>query len=178
MWNPIKFCLCLLVIQISFLTSCDNKSFAKKRIEEINDARVKATKLADEAERKKKTANQRRESRRQPEHDRLIEEAADLYEMASTTLNEAADQAQEIASMKNPEWYDRYFSLQSKLFRNLAQLAAVANNELRIRERQTPSEAQVQLWSDTIDRINEENEDLRRQIFAIERWQGLVLIKR
>jgi hypothetical protein len=45
------------------------------------------------------------------EHDRLVEEAANLYGQASETLAQASEKADQMAKQKNPGWYGEYFSL-------------------------------------------------------------------
>jgi len=148
-----------------------------KLIEEINAAKVKARNLGDDAERKRTKAKEKGESGDRDGHDRLIEEAAKLFGQASDTLYKAAENAVELAKLKSPPWWETYFSLQSKLIRNLAQLGAAAHDELLIRKNGAPTEPQVQLWKETIKRITKENEEFRRQITAIESRQGIVLIK-
>ncbi len=82
-----------------------------------------------------------------------------------------------MAKLKKPTWYEEYFQLQSKLISNLAQLGVGAHDELVARDSGEPNEAQVQSWRESINRINKENEELRRRITAIESRQGIVLIK-
>ena len=166
--------LSLAVIWSCFITSCGQTSASNKRIDEINESILKARNLAEEAERKRTEA---RDQSGRPEHDRLIEEAAKLYMQASDTLIEAVKNADEMAKVKNPAWYEEYFSLQSKLITNLAQLAAGAHDELLVRKSGEPTESQIQSWKKNINRIRKENEDFRKEISAIESRQGTVLIK-
>lgn len=157
-----------------FSTSCGQARQTNKLIDEINGAKVKARNLAEEAERKRTKA---RESGDRNEHDKLIDEAAKLYAQASDALNGAAQNAKEMAKVKNPEWYEEYFTLQSKLIDNLAQLATGAHDELLARKNSTPTDSQLQSWKEHINRIRKENENLHRRISAIEKRQGIVLIK-
>ena len=157
-----------------FSTSCGPARQSNKFIDEINGAKVKARNLAEEAERKRTKA---RDSGDRTEHDKLIDEAAELYAQASDALNEAAKNSKDMAKVKNPEWYDEYFTLQSKLIDNLAQLATGAHDELLARKNSAPTDSQLQSWKEHINRIRKENEDLRAQISAIEAQQGIVLIK-
>jgi hypothetical protein len=93
-------------------------------------------------------------------------------------LLEAAKNADELAKVKSPAWYEEYFSLQSKLISNLAQLAMGADDELLVRKSRAPTESQVQSWKENINRIRKENEECRKQSSAIESRQGSVLIKK
>jgi hypothetical protein len=156
------------------ITSCAQTSASNKVIDEINDAKVKARNLGEEAERKRAQARDQTDRR---ERARLIEEAAKLHGQASDRLVEAAKIAEEMAKVKSPAWYEEYFSLQSKLISNLAQLATGAHDELLVRKSGEPTEAQVQLWNENIKRIRKENEEFRKRITAIESRQGIVLIK-
>ena len=166
--------LCLATIGMCLINSCGQTTENHKLINEINGAKIKARNLGEEAERKRTKA---RDSDDQDERHRLIEEAAKLYGQASDTLFEAAKNASEMAKVKKPTWYEEYFQLQSKLISNLAQLAAGAHEELLARDRGEPSESQEQSWRESINRIKKENDELRRQITAIESRQGTVLIK-
>jgi hypothetical protein len=157
-----------------FITSCVQTSASKDLIDEINEAKVKARNLSEEAEHKRAEA---RDQSDRPERDKLIEEAAKLYGQVSDTLIKAAKNADEMAKVKSPAWYEEYFSLQSKLIGNLAQLAAGAHDELLVRKSGEPTEPQVQSWKVNINRIRKENEEFRTQISAIESRQGTVLIK-
>src|SRR5262245_4709330 len=166
--------LSLVVIWMCFVTSCAQTPASNKLIGEINDAKVKARNLGEEAERKRGEA---RDQTDRPERERLIEEAAKLYGQVSDRLVEAAKNADEMAKVKSPTWYEEYFSLQSKLISNLAELANGAHDELLVRKSGEPTESQVQTWKANINRIRKENEGFRKQISAIESRQGTVLIK-
>ena len=174
MVHSLRTLLALAVIWISVITSCGQTSASNKLIDEINDAKVKARKLGEEAEHKRAEA---RDQRDRSERDRLIEEAAKLYGQVSDTLMEAAKDADEMAKVKSTTWYEEYFSLQSKLISNLAQLAVGTHNELLVRKSGEPTESQVQSWKEDINRIRKENDEFRKRISAIESRQGTVLIK-
>ena len=148
-----------------------------KRIDEVNAAIAKAEKLRGEAEQKRTEARQKSESGDEAGYDRLIEEAANLYGQVADTLNAAATKTDEMAKLKQPEWYEEYFGLQSKLNRNLAQMATGAHDELLIKKNGPPSESQVQSWRENISRINKENDELSQRIKTIEKREGLVLRK-
>jgi hypothetical protein len=177
MTGSIRVCLSLAVIGMCFVTSCGQALEGEKLIEQINASKVKARNLGDEAERKRTKAKEKSESGDREAHDRLIEDAAKLFGQASDALKEAAENATELAKLKSPLWYEGYFSLQSKLIRNLAELGAGAHDELVIRKTGPPTEHQVQLWKENINRIAKENDEFRQQIAAIESRQGIVLIK-
>jgi hypothetical protein len=162
----------LILLATCFVTACGQAApKGKKLIDDINAAKVKARSLSSEAERKRKEAGEN-----QAEHDRLIEEAANVYGQASDTLAEAASKAKELAKVKSPSWYEEYFNLQSQLLNNLAQLAAGAKEELLIRKNGPPSEAQLQTWKESLKRIREEDDEFRKQIASIEKRQRVVLI--
>ena len=166
-----------LLLAFCFVTSCGQTPVGKKLIDEINTAKVKARHLSDDGERKQDEAREKGEKGDKAQHDKLIKEAAKIYEQASDTLQKAAAKAKELAKLQSPPWYEEYFGLQARLLDNLANLAAGAHDELLARNSGTPSEAQVQLWKDQLKRIVEENEELRKQIASIELRQGVVLIK-
>ena len=174
MVRSISSFLSLAVIWMCFITSCGQISASNKLIDEINDAKVNARNLGEEAERKRAEARDQTDRR---ERERFIEEAAKLYGQVSDRLVEAAKNTDEMAKVKSPAWYEEYFSLQSKLITNLAQLAAGAHDELLVRKSGEPTESQVQSWKENINRIRKENEGFRKQISAIESRQGTVLIK-
>ena len=92
-------------------------------------------------------------------------------------LAEAATKAKDLAKLKSPAWYEEHFNLQAKLFNNLAQLAAGAQQELLIRKNGAPSESQLQTWTDNLKRLQKEDDEFRKQIASIESRQGVVLIK-
>jgi chromosome segregation ATPase len=162
----------LILLAICFVTACHQAApESKKFIDEINAAKVKARNLGVEADRKRREAGDN-----QAEHDRLIEEAAKLYGQASDTLAQAASKAKELAKVKSPSWYEEYFTLQSKLLNNLAQLAAGAKEESLIRKNGAPSESQLQTWKDQLKRFRQEDDEFRKQIASIEKRQGVVLI--
>ena len=174
MVRSISSFLSIAVIWMCFITSCGQTPASNRLSDEINDAKVKARHLVEEAERQRAAARDQTDRR---ERERLLEEAAKLSGLASDRLVEAAKNADEMAKVKSPAWYEEYFSLQSKLITNLAQLATGAHHELLVRKRGDPTESQVQSWKENIDRIRKENEGLRKQISAIESRQGTVLIK-
>jgi len=176
MVRSIQSLLCLTVIGACFVISCGQTPQAKL-INEVNAAWIKARELGDEAERRRAQAREKSASGDHAEHDKLIQEAADLYQQAADSLNGASDKTHELAKQKQPKWYEEYFSLQSKLMRNLAQLAVGAHDELLARMRGAPSESQVQFWNENITRIRKENDELWTQIKTIEKREGLVLIK-
>ena len=76
----------LLFVVICFLTSCVQTLQGKNLISEINAAKVQARQRVDEAERKRKIAKDKNEHGDRAEHDRLIEEAAELYGEAAILL--------------------------------------------------------------------------------------------
>ena len=162
------------VMAMCFATSCGETPPVDKRIDAINAAIVNARKLGEEAERKRSQASK---SSDPYERESLIEEAAKLYGQTLDALNEAVKNANEMTRVKRPEWYKEYFSLQSKLIDNLAQLASGAEAELLVRKSRIPSDSEVQSWREHINRIRKDNEEYQRQISAIEARQGVKLIK-
>jgi hypothetical protein len=174
--GPVRIYLCIALIGICSASSCGQTPQAKL-IDEVNATKRKARNLGDEAEQKRAAAGQKRNSGDEAEYDKLIKEAANLYGQAGEKLNEAAVKADEIAKVKQPEWYKEYFGLHAKLTRNLARLAAGAHDELLIRLSGPPTESQLQSWKETLSRINKENEEFRTRIKTIEKREGSVLIK-
>ncbi len=168
--------MCLALIGICFGTSCAQTPQGKL-IDEVNATKKKARNLTDEAERKRKEAGQKRASGDNAEYDRLIKETANIYGQIADSLNEAASKTDEIAKVKQPEWYGEYFTSHAKLMRNLAQLATGAHDELLLRLSGPPSESQVKSWKENMARIDKENDELWSKIKAIEKREGLVLIK-
>jgi hypothetical protein len=162
---------------ICFVTSCAQTPDSKKLIDEINASKAKAWRLVDEAESKRKEAREKNRSGEVESRDALIEEAAKLYRQASNAFQDAAKQAKELSKVQSLPWYEQYFSLHSKLLSNRAYVASDAHEELLVRKSGSPSESQVQSWTDDLKRIEEEDEELLKQIVAIEKRQGVVLIK-
>lgn len=163
------------VIGFCFLTSCGQASETNKLIAEINAVKAKARTIANEAESKRAKAEEKTEAGDRSGVNSLIEEAAKLYGQISELLHQAADKADQIVNLKNPEWYREYFRLHSKLIRSLAQMASSAHEELLLKSGE-PSESQLKSWKENISRVGKENQELRRQIAAIEARHGVVLI--
>jgi hypothetical protein len=169
--------LCFAVVALCFSTSCGHTQQSDKLIDQINAAKVKARSLSEEAQLKLTKAKEKNRSEDRDEHDRLIDEAATLCAQASDVLNKGAEDAKQLAKLKSPGWYQEYFSLQAKLIGNLAKISTGAHDELLARKNGAPTDSQVQAWKEDINRISKENEELRRQISAIETRQRIVLIK-
>ena len=172
MLRSIRLYSCLALVGIFFVSSCQ-KLPPDKRIDDVNTAKAKARKLSEQAERKRREGVLKSEK---SEHDKLVDEAADLYGQAADTLNGAAATTDELAKLKQPGWYEEYFGLQSKLTRNLAQMAKGAHDELLAGKSGPPSDSQVQSAKENIIRIRNENEELRTRIKTIETREGVVLI--
>jgi hypothetical protein len=174
--GPLRIYLCVALIGIcSALSSCGDTP-QSKLIDEVNAAKIKARNLGEEGDRKRTEARQKSESGDKAEHDRLIQEAANIYGHVADTLNEAAGKTDELAKVKRPEWYQEYFGLHAKLTRNLARLAAGAHDELLMRLSGLPNESLVQSWKESLSQIGKENDDLRTKITAIEKRERIVLI--
>ena len=167
-----KTCLFLLAA-ICFVTSCAQQSNTHKLIEEINAAKVKARDLVKKAEEKRKEAGAGDEAQLK----KLIPEAAELYKQSSNLLSEAANKADEVSKSKNPGWYEEYFTLQSKLLRNFAQLGVGAHDELLTRLNGPLSEAQERKMKENLSRIAQEDKELQKRIKEMESQQGVILIK-
>ena len=174
--GSIRNYLYLALIGICFITSC-RQNPQLKSINEFKAAWTKAQNFRLEAERKRSEARQKSEPGDQAEHDRLVDEAANLYEQAAAALNDAAAKTDELAKLKRPEWYGEYFGLQSKLTRNFARLAAGAHDELLARKSGPISEAQEQIWKEELSRIKKEDDELSVKIKTIEKREGFALIK-
>jgi hypothetical protein len=168
---------CSILLLICFVVGCGQQQETNKLIDEINAARVKAKTLLGQAEDKRVKAGEKFDKGERSEGEKLIEEAANLYGQISELLNQSADKAEQIAKLNNPAWYGNYFTLQSKLIRNLAKTAGAAREELLVRKSGTPSETQLKSWRDDISNRGKENEELRKEIAKIETEHGTTLIK-
>ena len=87
-----------LLLAFCFVTSCGQTPVGKKLIDEINTAKVKARHLSDDGERKQDEAREKGEKGDKAQHDKLIKEAATIYEQASDTLQKAAASLPDSAS--------------------------------------------------------------------------------
>jgi hypothetical protein len=149
-----------------------------KLIDEINAARVKSQTLLEQAEEKRAEAKKKLDDNGERiESEKLIEEAASLYGQIAEQFNQSADKAEQIVKLNNPDWYKDYFTLQSKLIRNLAKSASGAREELLLRKNGAPGEGQLKSWKEEISKRSKENQELRKEISRIEAEQGTSLIK-
>jgi hypothetical protein len=160
-----------------FALGCGQQQETNKLIDEINAARVKAQTLVEQAEAKRTEAKKKFDNGDRPEGEKRIEEAANIYGQIAELLNQSADKAEQITKLNNPEWYKDYFTLQSKLIRNLAGYAGGAREELLVRKSGKPSDDQLKAWEEGINKRSKENEKLRKEIAKIESEHGTVLIK-
>jgi len=93
-----------------------------------------------------------------------------------TTNHASADNADKVVSITTTDWQKEYFKLYSKWTRNLAQLAAGAQEELVIRKAGTPTEDQLKNWNINIAQIRKENDTLQKQIAKLESDHQTVLV--
>ena len=174
MLTSIKIGLCSAMMAVCFVTSCGQNPNTRKLIDEVNAAKVNARELIQKAEGKRKEA---RAPSGSGDYDKLIQEAAKLYAQASDALTGAARKADEISKSKDPEWYQEYFTLQAKLLRNFARMGTGAHDELLARLNGPLNEDQERSLREDINRVNQENDELKRRIHEIETRQGVGLIK-
>lgn len=175
--RTIKTFLYFTTVAIFFVTSCAQQPRTQRLLAEINAAKVKARDLIIKAEVKRREAGTYRAPGDRGEYDRLIQEAAMLYKESSDVFSEASTKADEISKSKSPEWYQEYFTLQSKLFRNLGQIGLGAHDELLSRLKGPLSEAQESSLKENISRVDQENDELLKRIKEIESRQGVTLVK-
>ena len=170
------------VVSLFLLSACFSATPGKTSpvqplIDQINSRQFTARNLVDQAETKRAQAKEKTQPADRPEHDRLIDETAKLYNDACDDLRAAAQAADELAKLKTPAWYEEYFTLQANLMRNIAVMGTQAHDELLIRKTGQPSQAQIQSWLEQLTRIQKENETYRQRIATIETHERVVLIK-
>lgn len=170
--------LCSFLLLSCLVISCGQEAEINKLIGEINSAKVKSLKLGQEGETKRVEAKEKLVNGKRGEYEKLMDEAANLYGQASDLLNQSANKAEQIAKQINPYWYKEYFTLQSKLLRNLASLASGAHEELLVRKSGEPSEEQLKSWKDNISGLRKERAELDKEIAKLESEHGLAPTKR
>jgi len=170
--------LCSFLLLSCFVISCGQEAEVNKLISEINSAKVKSLKLGQEAETKRVEAKEKLDNGKRGDYEKLIGDAANLYGQASDLLNQSGNKAEQITKQISPDWYKDYFTLQSRLLRNLAQLAGGAHEELLVRKSGEPSEEQLKSWKDNISRLRKERGELEKEIAKIESEHGLAPTKR
>jgi chromosome segregation ATPase len=167
----------IIIVVLCFVTGCAQSTATSKLIAEINAANANVRKILDQAERKRADAGAKRAAGEDSEDARLITEAAKHYGEMSEILKEMAAKADEVAKVRDPQWYSEYFTLHSKRFRKLAVMAAAANEELLVRRDGMPTEAQLKSWKEDLEPISKEAAELWEKIKAIEAREKVGLIK-
>jgi hypothetical protein len=171
----IKCLIASLVFLITpFVVSCGQTDETLALITEINANKTKCEELAKLAEAKRAEARKQNDKGQTLDRKKSIEEAAALYGQMTTLLNESATKGDKVVSLTTTDWYKDYFTLYSKWTRNLAKLAAGAQEELLVKNNGTPTEDQVKQWQEKIDDIRKEDAVLLKQIAKLETDHDMV----
>ena len=157
----------------AFAVSCAQTE-TQKLIAEMNANRTKCQELTKQAETKRAEAKRQNDNGQTSERKKSIEEAASLYGQIAKLLNESADKGDKIVSFTTTDWYKEYFTLYSKWTRNLAKLAAGAQEELLVKNNGRPTADQVKEWQSNISDIKKENDTLAKQIAKLESEHQMV----
>jgi hypothetical protein len=164
------------LITTTFVVSCGKTDETHRLISEINVNRTKSQELTKLAEAKRAEARIQNDKGQTLDRKKSIEEAARLYGQISTLLNESATKGDKVVSLTTTDWYKEYFTLYSKWTRNLAKLAAGAQEELMAKNNGTPTEDHVNRWRANIDDIRKNDDALLKQIAKLESDHHLVLV--
>jgi len=147
-----------------------------KLITEMNANRTKCQELTRQAEAKRAEARKQNDLGQTLERKKSIEEAASLYGQISQLLNESADKGDKVVALSTTDWYKEYFTAYSKWTRNLAKLAAGAQEELLVKNSGKPSDDQMKKWQDDIAAIKKQNDVLVKQITKLESEHHTTLV--
>ena len=159
----------------TFSVSCTQLE-TQKLISEMNTNRAKCQELTRQAEAKRADARRQNDNGQTAERKKSIEDAASLYGQIAKLLTDSADKGAKVAALTTTDWYKTYFTLYTKWTRNLAKLAAGAQEELLVKNNGKPTDEQVKTWQTNIADIKKENDDLRKQIARLESDHHMVLV--
>ena len=162
-----------ILFTATFAVSCAQTG-TQKLIAEMNANRAKSQELTKQAETKRTEAKRQNDNGQIPERKKSIEEAASLDGQVAKLLNESADKGDKIVNITTTDWYKEYFTLYSKWTRNLAKLAAGAQDELLVKNNGRPTPDQVKTWQANIADIKKENDTLAKQIAKLESEHHMV----
>lgn len=169
--------LLAILLITSVVVSCGQTDETNKLIGDMNANRTKCQELTKQAEAKriqgkKQLAEQREEGQKS------FAEAANLYGQITKLLNESADKGDRIVTITTTDWYKEYFTVYSKWTRNLAKLAAGAQEELIAWKNGAPTDDQLKTWRTNIAEIRKENDAFVKQIAKFESDHHMVPVVR
>jgi len=171
-----RLTLAIILLITMAVVSCGQSDETHKLIGEMNANRIKCQELTKQAEAKRADARKQFQIGQRAEGQKTIDDAANLYGQIAKLLKESANKGDRIAAITTTDWYREYFTLYSKWTRNLAKLAAGAEEELIIRKTGAPTEEQMKIWRENIAEIRKEDDILQKQIAKLESDHHMVLI--
>jgi hypothetical protein len=165
----------IIILASSFVVSCGQVE-TRRLVAEMNANRAKSQELYKQAQAKAALARKQSADGQTDDTQKTMQDEADIYGQIAKLFNASADKADKVVSITTTDWQKEYFKLYSKWTRNLAQLAAGAQEELMIRKAGTPTEDQVTNWNINIVQIRKENDTLQKQIAKLESEHQTVLV--
>ena len=170
-----RFGIIILLLSSSFVVSCGQVETGRL-VAEMNANRAKSQELYKRAQAKAALARKQSADGQTNDTQKTMQDEADIYGQIAKLFNASADNADKVVSITTTDWQKEYFKLYSKWTRNLAQLAAGAQEELVIRKAGTPTEDQLKNWNINIAQIRKENDTLQKQIAKLESDHQTVLV--
>ena len=170
-----RFGIIILLLSSSFVVSCGQVETGRL-VAEMNANRAKCQELYKQAQAKAALARKQSADGQTNDTQKTMQDEADIYGQIAKLFNASADNADKVVSITTTDWQKEYFKLYSKWTRNLAQLAAGAQEELVIRKAGTPTEEQLKNWNMNIAQIRKENDTLQKQIAKLESDHQTVLV--
>jgi len=170
-----RFGIIILLLSSSFVVSCGQVETGRL-VAEMNANRAKSQELYKQAQAKAALARKQSADGQTNDTQKTMQDEADIYGQIAKLFNASADNADKVVSITTTDWQKEYFKLYSKWTRNLAQLAAGAQEELVIRKAGTPTEDQLKNWNINIAQIRKENDTLQKQIAKLESDHQTVLV--
>ena len=167
--------LIIILLSTSFFVSC-TQAETQRLVAEMNANRAKSQELYKQAQAKASLARKLSDAGQMTDTQKAMQDEADIYAQIAQLLTDSADKADKIVSITTTEWHKEYFKLYSKWTRNLAQLAAGAQEELVIRKTGSPTEDQLKKWNINMAQIRKENDALQKQIAKLESDHQTVLV--
>ena len=165
----------IILLLSSFVVSCAQAE-THRLVAQINANRAKTQELYKQAQAKAAAARKQSAVGQTTDTQKTMQDEAAIYAQIAQLFTDSADKADKIVSITTTDWYKEYFKLYSKWTRNLAQLAAGAQEELLIRKTGSPTEDQLNKWNSNMAQIRKENEALQKQIAKLESDHQTVLV--
>jgi len=165
----------IILLLSSFLGSCAQTE-THRLVAQINANRAKTQELYKQAQAKAAVARKQSADGQTTDTQKTMQDEAEIYAQISQLFTDSADKADKIVSITTTDWYKEYFKLYSKWTRNLAHLAAGAQEELLIRKTGSPTEDQLNKWNSNMAQIHKENDTLQKQIAKLESDHQTVLV--